>query len=177
MSAELCPTCGRPTEDQDDGLDWRQRRWVEEYTVDGDGKAAAIRAGYSEKDAANRAHRLLQDPRIRRHLKKLQDALQEKSEWRRQDTRARLVEWAQQSEEPAASVRALLVLAKIDGMLSASENAGEPARAHRGRKAEEDSRLVCRARIPARAAAARSLDRVGRSTASRSRCSMRSRNA
>lgn len=176
MSAELCPTCGRPTEDQDDGLDWRQRRWVEEYTVDGDGKAAAIRAGYSEKDAANRAHRLLQDPRIRRHLKKLQDALQEKSEWRRQDTRARLVEWAQQSEEPAASVRALLVLAKIDGMLSASETpANRPALTEGERL--EDSRLVCRARIPARAAAARSLDRVGRSTASRSRCSMRSRNA
>jgi len=42
----------------------RQRRFVDEYLIDLDGKHAAIRAGYRRSDANNRAYRLLQMPEI-----------------------------------------------------------------------------------------------------------------
>jgi len=37
----------------------RQRRFVDEYLIDLDGRHAAIRAGYARRDAKNRAYRLL----------------------------------------------------------------------------------------------------------------------
>ena len=43
----------------------RQFRFVKEYKADGNGIAAAIRAGYSETSAKETACRLLKDPQIR----------------------------------------------------------------------------------------------------------------
>jgi len=42
----------------------RQRRFVDEYLIDLDGKHAAIRAGYAPSDAKDRAHRFLKRPEI-----------------------------------------------------------------------------------------------------------------
>lgn len=44
-------------------------RFVEEITVDGNGAAAAVRAGYSEKSAKQQAYKLLQDEEIQRAIK------------------------------------------------------------------------------------------------------------
>ncbi|MDE2229916.1 MAG: terminase small subunit [Alphaproteobacteria bacterium] len=42
----------------------RQRRFVDEYLIDLDGRHAAIRAGYAPSGAKNRAYHLLQTPEI-----------------------------------------------------------------------------------------------------------------
>ena len=42
----------------------KQRRFVEEYAVDGNGKQAAIRAGYSPATAEVQASRLLRDAKV-----------------------------------------------------------------------------------------------------------------
>lgn len=42
----------------------RQRRFVDEYLIDFDGKHAAIRAGYRRSDARNRGYRLLRMPEV-----------------------------------------------------------------------------------------------------------------
>ena len=41
-----------------------QRRFAEEYSVDHNGSAAALRAGYSPRRAKQTAHRLLQKPDV-----------------------------------------------------------------------------------------------------------------
>lgn len=62
-----------------DGLTPLQRRFVSEYLVDFRPKAAAIRAGYAERNAAHSAWRLLQKPgiaeRVRTHQQILTDRL------------------------------------------------------------------------------------------------------
>ncbi len=45
-------------------MNLRQRRFVDEYLIDLDGKHAAIRAGYAASDAKNRACRFLKTPEI-----------------------------------------------------------------------------------------------------------------
>lgn len=42
----------------------KQKRFVREWLVDMNGTRAAIRAGYSEKSAANTASRLMKDPAV-----------------------------------------------------------------------------------------------------------------
>lgn len=56
----------------DDGLKPRQRRFVEEYLRDPRPKAAALRAGYSERSAAKTAWRLLHEPLVIQALHKAQ---------------------------------------------------------------------------------------------------------
>jgi phage terminase small subunit len=51
-------------------LNDRQRRFIEEYLIDLNGKQAAIRAGYSEKTANEQASRLLANVNIQEHLQK-----------------------------------------------------------------------------------------------------------
>ncbi|MDE2166533.1 MAG: terminase small subunit [Alphaproteobacteria bacterium] len=45
-------------------MNLRQRRFVDEYLIDLDGKHAAIRVGYAASDAKNRACRFLKTPAI-----------------------------------------------------------------------------------------------------------------
>lgn len=52
----------------DDGMNIRQRRFVENYLLDPNGTQAAIRAGYSERTARVQATKLLTIPAIRREL-------------------------------------------------------------------------------------------------------------
>ena len=49
----------------------KMRRLIEEYTVDLDGKAAAIRAGYGEGGAKSRASELLAKPQAQAYLAEL----------------------------------------------------------------------------------------------------------
>jgi phage terminase small subunit len=54
------------------GLTPRQKRFVEEYLRDPRPKAAALRAGYSERNAAKTAWRLLHEPFVIQALRKAQ---------------------------------------------------------------------------------------------------------
>lgn len=53
------------------GYDIRQQRFVDEYLIDLNGKAAATRAGYSPKSAVITASQLLAKPRIREQIDKV----------------------------------------------------------------------------------------------------------
>ncbi len=55
------------------GLTVKQRRFVSEYLIDGNGTQAAIRAGYSEDTAAEMAYENLNKPHIAAKLKELED--------------------------------------------------------------------------------------------------------
>ena len=61
-------------------LPWKQRRFVEEYPVDQNGAAAAVRAGYSASRAKQTAWRLLRKPAVQEALAEVQDALTKRSE-------------------------------------------------------------------------------------------------
>lgn len=56
-------------------LNARERRFVEEYLVDLNGKQAAIRSGLSKKTATHAASRLLAKPSVRRAVGKLFDSI------------------------------------------------------------------------------------------------------
>lgn len=52
-------------------LNEKQRRFVREWLVDMNGTRAAVRAGYSEKSAANTASRLMKDPDVQAYRNEL----------------------------------------------------------------------------------------------------------
>ncbi len=52
-------------------LSEKQRRFVREWLVDMNGTRAAVRAGYSEKSAANTASRLMKDPAVQAYRNEL----------------------------------------------------------------------------------------------------------
>ena len=52
-------------------LSEKQRRLVREWLVDMNGTRAAVRAGYSEKSAANTASRLMKDPDVQAYRNEL----------------------------------------------------------------------------------------------------------
>lgn len=52
-------------------LSEKQRRFVREWLIDMNGTRAAIRAGYSEKSAANTASRLMKDPDVQAYRNEL----------------------------------------------------------------------------------------------------------
>lgn len=51
----------------------RQKRFADEYLIDMNAEAAAIRAGYSPKYARGNAHKLVANSGIREHIKKRMD--------------------------------------------------------------------------------------------------------
>lgn len=53
----------------------RQRRFCEEYLIDGNATQAAIRAGYSKRSATVVSTTLMKNPRVQAHLKALLDEL------------------------------------------------------------------------------------------------------
>lgn len=53
----------------------RQRRFCEEYLIDGNASQAAIRAGYSKRSATVVSTTLMKNPRVQALLKKLLDEL------------------------------------------------------------------------------------------------------
>ena len=52
-------------------LSEKQRRFVREWLGDMNGTRAAVRAGYSEKSAANKASRLMKDPDVQAYRNEL----------------------------------------------------------------------------------------------------------
>ena len=52
-------------------LSEKQRRFVREWLVDMNGTRAAVRAGYSERSAANTASRLMKDPDVQAYRNEL----------------------------------------------------------------------------------------------------------
>lgn len=53
----------------------RQRRFCEEYLIDGNASQAAIRAGYSKRSATVVSTTLMKNPQVQAYLKKLLDEL------------------------------------------------------------------------------------------------------
>lgn len=49
----------------------KQKRFVREWLVDMNGARAAVRAGYSEKSAAQTASRLMKDPAVQAYRNRL----------------------------------------------------------------------------------------------------------
>ena len=70
----------------------KERRFVLEYALDGNGTQAALRAGYSKSCAANVACRLLKDPVVKAYLGALQRKDVEKLEVDRLMVLKRLIE-------------------------------------------------------------------------------------
>jgi phage terminase small subunit len=61
-------------------LNPRRQRFVEEYARDGNGAAAALRAGYSPKSAKVQASQLLTDPNVRAAVKQARARVQSHAE-------------------------------------------------------------------------------------------------
>ena len=100
----------------DDTLTPKQHHFCIEYLKDRNGKAAAIRAGYSPNAAAQQAYELLKQPKIRAVV----DAEQQDSLDRVRVDRDWIIERlkieAEEAETDGARVRALELLGKEHGM-------------------------------------------------------------
>lgn len=96
----------------------KQLRWIEEYLLDFNGAAAAVRAGYSPKTARSIACELLTKPDIRAVLQAKQGVLAKELEITRQGVVKgflEAVEMGRQQQNPGAMVSALREIAKMLG--------------------------------------------------------------
>lgn len=96
----------------------KQLRWIDEYLVDYNGAAAAVRAGYSEKSARSIAHENATKPDIQAVLKERQAALAHSLQITREGVVQGLldaVEMAKAMGNPAAMVAALREIGKMLG--------------------------------------------------------------
>ena len=115
-------------------LSFKQLRWIDEYLIDFNGAAAAVRAGYSLKSARSIAHENTTKPYIQAILKARQAAMAKELQITRQGVIRGLldaVEMGREQQNPSAMVCALREVAKILGFfdpevkrveLSASQN-------------------------------------------------------
>lgn len=100
----------------------RHFKFVQEFLVDNNGTKAAIRAGYSEKAAAQIATRLLRYAHIEQMIAEGRKLLAEKTETEAEWVRRRLREEAMDKSEfstHSARVRALELLGKVNGIFEA----------------------------------------------------------
>lgn len=96
----------------------KQLRWIDEYLVDFNGAAAAVRAGYSEKSARSIAHENATKPDIQEVLQQRQAALAQELQITQQSVVAGLLEAMEMARElrnPAAMVAALREIGKMLG--------------------------------------------------------------
>ena len=99
-------------------LSEKQQRWIDEYLIDFNGSAAAVRAGYSAKTARSIACELLTKPDIRAVLQAKQSALAEELRITRQGVVQGLLEavdMGRVQQNPGAMVSALREVAKMLG--------------------------------------------------------------
>lgn len=82
----------KPPKEPDPPVTDKQARFIEEYPVDFNGTAAAIRAGYSEKTAAQQAYENLRKPHIARAIEQRIKHLSAQAGW---DAQRVLVELGQ----------------------------------------------------------------------------------
>lgn len=96
----------------------KQLRWIEEYLVDFNGAAAAIRAGYSEKSARSIAHENTTKPDIQAVLQARQAAMAKELQITREGVIAGLleaVEMGRAHRNPMAMISALREVGKMLG--------------------------------------------------------------
>ena len=99
----------------------KQLRWIDEYLIDFNGSAAAVRAGYSPKTARSIACELLTKPDIRAVLEARQGALAKELQITRQGVIAGLLEafdLGRTKQNPAAMVSALAAIGKMLGFFA-----------------------------------------------------------
>jgi phage terminase small subunit len=104
----------------------KQARFVDEYLVDGNGAAAAVRAGYSEKTARAIAAENLTKPAVLGVLREKQTFVAAELQITRNDVirgLAEAFEIARTDRNPAAMISAMASLAKLLGF-----NTPEPRR-------------------------------------------------
>ena len=96
----------------------KQRRWIDEYLIDFNGAAAAVRAGYSPKSARAIAHENLTKPNILAVIQARQAAMARELQITRQSVIQGLLEavsMGREQQNPGAMVCALREVAKILG--------------------------------------------------------------
>jgi phage terminase small subunit len=99
----------------------KQLRWIDEYLIDFNGAAAAVRAGYSEKSARSIAHENATKPDIQAVLRERQTALATELHISRTGVVKGLLEAVEMGRElrnPGAMVSALSTIAKMLGYYS-----------------------------------------------------------
>lgn len=100
-------------------LSGKQLRWIDEYLVDMNGAAAAVRAGYSERSARAIASENLTKPALQAVLLEKQAAMASDLQITRQNVIQgflEAVDMSRQQQNPAAMVGALREVAKILGL-------------------------------------------------------------
>ena len=96
----------------------KQSRWIDEYLIDFNGAAAAVRAGYSAKSARSIAHENMTKPDIQAVLQARQAAMAKELQITRQGVIRGLldaVEMGRHQQNPSAMVGALREVAKMLG--------------------------------------------------------------
>ena len=96
----------------------KQAAFVREYLIDGNGSAAAIRAGYSAKSAKDVASENLKKPMVAAAIKAATKIVAEKTETDAEWVRRRLKEEANDFSEfssHSARIRAIELVAKLNG--------------------------------------------------------------
>ena len=96
----------------------KQLRWIDEYLIDVNGAAAAVRAGYSPKSARSIAHENLTKPDIQAVLQARQAVMAKELQITRQGVIRGLldaVEMGREQHNPAAMVGALREVSKMLG--------------------------------------------------------------
>ena len=99
----------------------KQLRWIDEYLIDFNGAAAAVRAGYSEKSARSIAHENATKPDIQAVLRERQAAMAKELQITRTGVIKGLLEAVEMGRElrnPGAMVSALSTVAKMLGYYS-----------------------------------------------------------
>lgn len=100
----------------------KQARFVHEYLIDGNGAAAAVRAGYSEKTAKAIACELLTKPDLRALIREKQAELSASLEITREGVIRGFLEafeMARTDRNPAVMVSAASSIAKLLGLYAA----------------------------------------------------------
>jgi hypothetical protein len=104
-----------------DGLNLKQRRFVAAYLRHGVAKQAAIEAGYAERSARSQANRLLyHSPVVKAALAKEQKKLQEKTGYSAEEgmkEAGQAMEFAKETGNANAYVKAVELRAKLNGLL------------------------------------------------------------
>ena len=101
------------------GLTTKQLRWIDEYLIDLNGAAAAVRAGYSPKSARSIAHENLTKPDIQAELQARGAALARELEITRSDVVRGFLdafEMARTDRQPGVMVSSMAAIAKLLGM-------------------------------------------------------------
>lgn len=113
----------------------KQLRWVDEYLVDFNGAAAAVRAGFSAKTARSIACELLTKPDIQAVLQARQNALALQMRTSREGVIQGLLEaidMGKMQQNPGAMVSGLREVAKMLGFYAQEDKRGVQAAAAHG---------------------------------------------